>query len=507
MMLAHSWQVASVAAGSVAIAAVVIKYLLSTRRPKDYPPGPPTILGIGNLHQIPLKQPFCQFHEWSKTYGDIIGLKVGPANIVVLHSPEYVRELFDKRGAIYSGRPYSYIPAEHVFREHGDKHILNLQNGVFLRRWRAAVAHFVGPVGLKQSLRFQEETASTLMYRLLLTEGHQDSLDHIKHWALATPLLAITGQRLEDRGKAFADRFFDAQEKWLELLEPGNTPPVDIFPFLRWIPERLADWKTKARTVREYMFEEYFGYLKTAKDLRCENDNQGSIADLECLMTKILGDADKDEGKGKSFTDDEVAYLGGGLLDAAVDTTWATMMSLIMFLTAHPDIQEKAFEEINQASPTTPPTADVLDRLPYVRACLSEVRKTKPVHPFVIVIALPSKPLLRGADSRLGRLVVPRHSACARQLPMDSPTFLTATTPSTDTRSPKGPHCLQTSGESRETQTTTMIRRNLDPRDTCYTLSASSLASKLLTGGRRHTPLGRAVESVPESNLQRIPSL
>jgi hypothetical protein len=88
------------------------------------------------------------------------------------------------------------------------------------------------------------------MYRLLLTEGHQNSMDHIKHWALATPLLAITGQRLEDRGKAFADRFFDAQEKWLELLEPGNTPPVDIFPFLRWIPEKLADWKTKARTVR-----------------------------------------------------------------------------------------------------------------------------------------------------------------------------------------------------------------------------------------------------------------
>jgi hypothetical protein len=254
------------------------------------------------------------------------------------------------------------------------------------------------------------------------------------------------------------------------------------------------------------MFEEYFGYLKTAKELRCENDNQGSIADLECLMTKILGDADRDEGKGKSFTDDEVAYLGGGLLDAAVDTTWATMMSLIMFLTTHPDIQEKAFEEINQASPTTPPTADILDRLPYVRACLSEVRKTKSIHPFVIVISLPSKPLLRGTDSRLGRLVVPRRSASVRQLPMDSPTFLTATIPSTDTRSPKGPHCSQMSGESSETQTTTMTRRNLDPRDTCYTLSASSLPSKLLTGGRRHIPLGRAVESAPESNLLRIPS-
>ncbi|PKS08486.1 hypothetical protein jhhlp_004869 [Lomentospora prolificans] len=381
-MLSQSMPTASLAASAVIVlAAIVFRYLLSTRRPKDFPPGPPTILGIGNLHQIPLKQPFRKFHEWSKTYGDIIGLKVGPANVVILHSPEYVRELFENRGAIYSGRPYSYIPSEHVYGEHGDKHILNVQNGLFLRRWRAAVSYLVGPVGLKRSLRIQEVTAATLVYRLLDTKNYQDSLDQIKHWALSTPLLAITGQRLEDRGQAFSDRFFEAQHKWLELLEPGNSPPVDFFPFLRWVPEAFAGWKTKARYVREYMLDEYFSYLDTAKKLQADRESHLASQASPSLMTKILEDGDGDKNGGKAFTDAEVAYLGGGLLDAAIDTTWATLMNAIMLLAAHPEIQQRAFEEVSKVCPARAPSADDMERLPYIRACMLETFRLRPPAP------------------------------------------------------------------------------------------------------------------------------
>lgn len=385
MTVIHSLPSASVAAGAAIFlaAAVVAKYLLSTRRPRDFPPGPPTILGLGNLHQIPLQQPFRQFQAWAETYGDILGLKVGPMNVVVLRNPVHVREVLEKRGASYAGRPYSYIPSEHVFAEHADKHILNLQHDAFLRRWRTAVNHLLATAGVKQCLPILNATAVTLAHSLLDNDNDEDKdpLSHVRHWALATPLLAITGQRLEDRGPGFAARFFDAQHKWLELLEPGNAPPVDFFPFLRWVPEVFADWKTKAREVREYMLDEYFGYLQTAKGLRYGTDEEassssGGLKGFRPLLTKVLEDGGPEpteKSQGKSFTDAEIAYMGGGLLDAAVDTTLASILSFIMFMASYPDVQAQAFEELDQQCPGKVPSAEDLEKLPYLRACLLEV--------------------------------------------------------------------------------------------------------------------------------------
>lgn len=479
-----SWLVTGATASAALVAAAILRYLLSTRRPKGFPPGPPTLLGVGNLHQIPIERPFIKFHEWAETYGDIIGLKVGPANLVVLHDPQYVRELLDRRGAIYSGRPYSYIPSEHVFAEHGDKHILNLQNGPYLRRWRSAVAYLVGPAGLKQTLPMQEATSATLVKKLLQTPS--DFPDHIKNWALATPLLVITGQKLDDREKGFLDRFFNAQKKWLELLEPGNAPPVDIFPFLRWVP--FADWKKKAKYVRDYMLEEYEGFFQTAKAL--SSDIGGEAPASQSLMTKIIEDQDKDVKPANRFTHDEIAFMGGGLLDAAVDTTWSTILSFIMFMATYPDMQAKVQKEIDSVSPGQPPGGDIIDRLPYTRACLFEVNCCSPNNG---PLALSNKPRHR-------------YSAFAHRRQMACPTSSTATTLSMATRYQRVPPCLPMSGVYSSGKRTTTSRRSSSPRDTWRIRPASGTALTLLRARGRLTPSARGEGSARGSSSPRTPS-
>jgi hypothetical protein len=79
------------------------------QRPQDYPPGPPTLPIIGNLHLIPTESRHLQFHKWAKEYGPIYSVILGTQTYVVLNNDYVIRDLVDKRGHIYGSRPEMYI--------------------------------------------------------------------------------------------------------------------------------------------------------------------------------------------------------------------------------------------------------------------------------------------------------------------------------------------------------------------------------------------------------------
>lgn len=83
------------------------------RRLKEYPPGPPTLPVIGNLHQIPSEKRYLKFGEWAQEYGPIYSLMLGTQVYIVLSADYAIRDLVDKRGPIYASRPALYI-AQHL---------------------------------------------------------------------------------------------------------------------------------------------------------------------------------------------------------------------------------------------------------------------------------------------------------------------------------------------------------------------------------------------------------
>lgn len=111
---------------------LLVQVLRLGRRPANYPPGPPTIPVFGNIHlvsqssiplthhqlsdatymQMPTHDAHKQFQKWAEEYGPVYSLILGTKTLIVLSSAEAVKELLDKRSAIYSDRPEMYVGQE-----------------------------------------------------------------------------------------------------------------------------------------------------------------------------------------------------------------------------------------------------------------------------------------------------------------------------------------------------------------------------------------------------------
>ncbi|KAK6086175.1 Fumitremorgin C synthase 4 [Seiridium cupressi] len=295
---------------------LVFKYLSSGKRPSNFPPGPPAIAFLGNLHQIPLTKPFTQFAEWSRQYGSngLVGLQLGPSGkAVVLNSWKSVRDLLDQRGVVYSSRPYVPL-VEYVIPPPGDLHLAFMPYGAKWRKARKTTTDFLKDDKVDKTLPIQYAESSQMIWELLQEPKRYN--DHVLRYFGAVIMASVFGTR----GKEYSDgekikQFFTVQSEWAGLLDQGAVPPYDVFPFLRYIPDFVTPWR---------------GWQKRAAALKAR---QSSLYHLFEEAKERM-----DAGKGQSSVFD-----GGGS-----DTTAGAFETFILAMAAHPEIQKKAQAEVDR---------------------------------------------------------------------------------------------------------------------------------------------------------------
>jgi hypothetical protein len=58
--------------------------------------------------KMPTENPHLQFQKWAQEYGGVYSLMLGTRTMIVLSSDKAIKDLLDKKSAIYSGRPDLY---------------------------------------------------------------------------------------------------------------------------------------------------------------------------------------------------------------------------------------------------------------------------------------------------------------------------------------------------------------------------------------------------------------
>ncbi|CAG7817223.1 unnamed protein product [Allacma fusca] len=343
----------------------VVTFLLSwyllrgSKRPKNFPPGPPGIPIFGNALQLG-KYNFKVALALKPKYGDILGVKMGSNWTVFLNNPEDIREAFNKPE--YTGRT-GFNPLMDMTCE-------ELNSGIIFSYGQKWVDH----------RRFTLRTLRDFGFAKRTSEERYEYDD---------PEMTVLM-------KIFNDFFDSAMD--------GIRPFYFLFPFLLQIKKPISVlFPEKSDKFRQKLFE----FLRKIIDDHRKTMQVGQPRDY---IDSMLEESTK--------TDDlkEIDMLTS-LLDffvAGTETTSTTLLWSCFLLGQHQDIQEKLANEILTTVVNREVTLSDRPSLPYVEATTLEIMRVSSIAPFGTPHATTQDVTYKGFNFPKGTSIIPNIYACLK---------------------------------------------------------------------------------------------
>ncbi|KAF9258225.1 cytochrome P450 [Marasmius fiardii PR-910] len=377
------------------ILGTVVLFRRRTRR--SLPPGPPSDPLIGHLRIIPQEKQAEVFHEWAKTYGDVMYLEVPGRKMVVIDSLEIARTLLEERSSKYSCRPRFVVWAELIGWTSA---LAFLPYGKEFLKHRKMIQGFFEK---KRILTYDQILAEEA--RLLVKNLHgsiQGDLLRYVHRLTVSNLVRITyGHRVksaEDMFMQFAEVMTDAASNSGPI---GNTP-VDLLP-----------WRTYYATLAR---KQWYGTIRKVYDV--------SIEFVQAEM--------QDESVAKSFVSDHLEKLGelrdqeglsledikgaaASIFSAGQETSYDTLEAFMLAMLLNPEVQQRAYEEIiTTVGQDRFPDLNDRESLPYLELVFQEVLRWHIPTPFGVPHRAQEDDVFNGMFIPKGTIVIPNLRGMSR---------------------------------------------------------------------------------------------
>ncbi|KAK8067914.1 hypothetical protein PG996_007026 [Apiospora saccharicola] len=323
--------------GAVLFAALAIfilwKSRFGRRNPYPLPPGPSGKLIIGNLGQASADHPERDYLRWGLEYNsDIIYVKMLGQPILVLNSAVAATELLDQRGANYCDRPDFTLfeimgwGRTLTFLKWGDQ--FKLHRKMFQSTFSRS------NVGMFRPMQLQESRKAT---RSLIKDPNS--------WRESTLLMTTSiifriafGQEVPNQSSPYCEMTKAASEATTAGGIAG-TSLVDIFPPIRFVP----DWLNPSAALR---------HARTSRKAIQAIHDQPWDANMRAIKAdtapssfmKIHWDRfiqDSKAGRPLETSLADIKGATGAVVIAGGNTTWATILACMLFLTRHPEIQRE----------------------------------------------------------------------------------------------------------------------------------------------------------------------
>ncbi|MCJ1348478.1 hypothetical protein MMC31_006710 [Peltigera leucophlebia] len=365
-------------------------FFFTARRGRRLPPGPPTLPIIGNLHQVPKSGAHFQFTKWAREYGPIVSLKLGPATAIVITDRSIAKAMLDKKSAIYSDRPSSYVSHDLITR--GD-HLLVMKQGEKWRLFRKLVhQQLLESRCEREHITLQNAEAVQMLNDFMVDPN--GLMGHPKRFSNSIIMSVLFGIRSDTPETRHSIELYELMEGWSNVMETGATPPVDIFPIFKWIPQRFFNnWIARSRSVGTAMDKLYGRLVSHVIQRRLKAGSQGSFLD------DILDQQEK-----LQLNRNELNFLCGVLIEGGSDTSSSMILAFIHAMIKFPHVQIKAQQEIDSVvgEDRSPLWSDYA-KLPYINQVVKETMRWRPVTPLAF-------PHAASADDTINDMHIPKGS-------------------------------------------------------------------------------------------------
>ncbi|KAJ1306124.1 hypothetical protein OPQ81_010835 [Rhizoctonia solani] len=386
-------------------------YLLyRDRRPKK--PLPPSPGGsyplIGHAFVLPTKDEHLVYTKWCKELdSDIISLNVLGQTIVLLNSVNAATDLLDQRSTIYSDRPYLRVICDPLLLDWGNG-IIVLPYGPRWKKQRRIMHEVLKPsVNVRNFALFERETYAMLKRLIQSPEGFEKEF---RRTVAAEILSSVYGYTVEDTHDPIVRDNATIVENFSIAGIPGNFM-VNFIPWLKYVPEWFpgAQWKRTINEWRKLKVRVENGPYDWAKAQIASGFAAPSIVQTHLASVEGASNIDMvDE-------EDNLKTVCSSLFGGAADTTHASLMSFVLAMVQHPEVQTRAQDEIDRVthSERLPNMAD-RELMPYVRCIVQEVLRWQPPLPLGVPRATAQDDEYRGYFIPKGSIIMTNAWAMSR---------------------------------------------------------------------------------------------
>lgn len=336
----------------------------STTRPIPTPPGMPV---LGNMLTVDSDAPLQSLMQLTREHGPIFQLNMMGTPLVVVSGASLVEEIcdetrFDKavRGSL---RRIRAVAGDGLFtgdtQEPNWAKAHNILLPTFAQRAMAGYLPLMQDIGAQLCSKWERLNAD-------------DEIDVVHDMtALALDTIGVCG--FDYRFNSFYRRdyhpFIDALTRTLETCMVQRGLPFEKVILSKRLNQLKAD----------------VGFMsKLVDDIIRERRRGGGDQAQKDLLNFMLAGVDKQTGE--SLSDENIRYQILTFLIAGHETTSGLMSFTLYFLINHPEILERAYEEVDRVLGTdlaVAPTFSQVNQLTYVQQILNESLRLYPTAPAI----------------------------------------------------------------------------------------------------------------------------
>ncbi|XP_057950658.1 cytochrome P450 736A117-like [Malania oleifera] len=350
---------------------------------KCFPPSPPKLPIIGNLHQLGL-HPHRTLRSLAQHHGPIMLLQLGTVPTLVVSSATLAREIMKTHDTIFSNRPHTSTGRRLVYD------CKDVVLGRYDRYWRQmrsiCVTHLFSTKRV-QSFRAvrEEETA------LVLNEVEKSY--YSSSWINLSEVLASLTSAVMCRvafGRKYGEgedgrRFKGLLEELGELLGCFNVE--DFFPWLAWVNYITGFNARVERVFHEFdnffdlIVDDHMAHRSGVADGNCG----GRREDYQMDLVDVLLDIQDNSTDGDSLARDNIKAIILDMFAAGTATTYTVLEWAMTELLRSKEVMEEVQKEVRGIAGSKPSiNEDDLEGMHYLKAVIKEALRLHPPAPLLI---------------------------------------------------------------------------------------------------------------------------